>query len=216
MAGFNISEFSSHISKTGTLQTNKFLVEIPTIKLYIDNAGTNTDLERLVTYRAESVHVPGVSLDVQSVHRYGIGPIEKYPTNVNFTENTITFIDDAQNTVWKYMYDWMNVIFQYSNKNRLNRFGSYTLEYKENYAVDIKIAVFGNDGKQVSSIVLVEAFPTALDDVSLSWSTNSSLFRVSARFSFKTWYEEDYSPFTKTVPYDSLTAATIRENRNEQ
>ena len=215
MVGFNISEFSSHISKTGTLQTNKFLVEIPTIKLYTDNGGDNSDLQRLITYRAESVHVPGVSLDVQSVHRYGVGPIEKYPTNVNFTDNSITFIDDAENTVWKYMYDWMNVIFQYSGNDQTNRIGSYTLQYKENYAVDIKISVFGNDGVKVSSIVLVEAFPISLEDVSLSWSTNSSLFKVSARFSFKTWYEETYTPFTQTVPYDPITSM-IRETRNEQ
>jgi hypothetical protein len=187
---FNIARFSSHIKDKGTLQTNKFMVRIlraPSI------LGTNQTIDASIEYRANSVKVPGVNLDTQNVTRYGLGPQQKFPTNVNFTDIDINFVDMTDNAMWKYFANWMNGIFDYAGLGGQNAQASYGVEYKQYYITDISINIFNNDGRLSNVIVLKEAFPTSLSDVSLAWNDNNRLYEFNVRFSFKEWYYEGYS-----------------------
>jgi T4-like virus tail tube protein gp19 len=174
---FNISNFLSEIQKTGVLHTNKFMVDI---------LSGNSDLVKSINLRAENVNIPGVSLDITQVKRYGIGPIQKIATGIIFPDVSISFIDDSVNTVWKYLYQWFNGIFQYTgNSNK----PLYTFSYKDNYVADILIHIYSNDGTEVTRINLKEAFPTILGDVSMGWSNNNQIFKVQANFAYTEWEE---------------------------
>ena len=163
---FNISNFLSEIQKTGVLHTNKFMVDI---------LSGNSDLVKSINLRAENVNIPGVNLDITQVKRYGIGPFQKIATGIIFPDVSISFIDDSVNTVWKYLYQWFNGIFQYTgNSNK----PLYTFSYKDNYVADILIHIYSNDGTEVTRINLKEAFPTILGDVSMGWSNNNQIFKV--------------------------------------
>ena len=175
---FNVSNFLSELKSNGILQTNKFKVDI------IDN---NSSLMQAMNLRAEDVNLPGISLDIQSIRRYGIGPVQKMASGVNFPDVSISFIDDSVNTIWKYLSIWFNTIFQYTgNSNK----PLYALEYKENYVKDIFIHVYGNDGTEVTTVKLKEAFPISLSDTSLSWSNKDSFFKTTATFTYTEWEEE--------------------------
>jgi hypothetical protein len=120
-----------------------------------------------------------------------VGPSQKFPTNVNFTDVDINFLDNNNNAFWKYFAKWMNGIFDYTGVSGGSQ-PSYKVEYKEYYQTDIQIFVFDNAGRQTNAIILKEAFPISLSDVSLSWSENNRLYEFSVRFSFKEWFYSGY------------------------
>jgi hypothetical protein len=174
---FNISKFQQNILNNGILQTNKFIVEIG--KQY-------SNISELINFRAESVNIPGLKLDIASTRRYGIGPIQKIAQNVIFSDIYISFIDDKQNSIWKFLYAWLNNIFQFTGSSNNP---AYTLSYKDDYISDILIHVFDNQGTEVTAIRLKEAFPTTLSDVSVSWAENNGIFRTTATFAYTEWEE---------------------------
>jgi len=184
MAGFNIQEFSNKINQYGTLQNNKFIVTIDKPRTF---QGT-TRIDELFQFRASSVKIPGVTLDLTPTFRYGVGPAQKMPKNVAFTDISITFIEMGNAYIWKTFASWMNEIFDFSDRG-LSTY-KYTAQYKQYYASPtIKIAIYGNSGELVNTIVLKEAYPTSLTDVNLSWNENT-LMNINVTFTFKEWYYE--------------------------
>lgn len=199
--GFNIDSFKTEITGRGTLQTNKFEVLIPLPRVM----GGSTATARMLALRAENVKFPGVNLDLTQVNRYGYGPRIRSPFNVNFNDNSITFIEDEVNTVSKFFYLWMNSIFDYSGVNTgSNVSPTYLVKYRIEYVTDIKIYVYNTAGFLASTVVMKDAYPTNLGDVGLGWSDNNSLFRVNVGFTFKEWYIEQFVQNGR----DKLTAST--------
>ena len=202
---FNIGDYVKNLGQTGVLQTNKFVVQMNAPGLALSTSSTTPSLlstilqatplsgssgiGRLIAMRAESVHIPGATLTAEQNFRYGVGPRQSFPTNINFTESTITFLDDGNNNIWKFIYAWMNLIIAYSNKDQ----PTYTLNYKDEYAQTITIYVLDNAGQNITTIDLLEAFPVSLNDINLSWADNNNLLRVTATFSFTRWNERSIS-----------------------
>jgi hypothetical protein len=195
MAGFNLNNFRSDISKNGVLQTNKFIVAFNSPRCmqnsyFGTNQGTNDVLttERLMQVRAESVKVPGVALLQSDINRYGVGPSQKMPFNARFTENSITFISDRNSQIYMYFYTWMNKIFDFSGSAYESNVGaSYATEYKDNYVTDLHVYVYDNAGNQVNDIVMYRAFPESINDINLSWSDNSNLMKITVSISYRDW-----------------------------
>lgn len=184
---FNIANFSAHINATGTVQTNKFMVELKSPLIF-----GRTEISKIYHLRAKSVRIPGVNFDTQNTNRYGLGPQQKFPTNVVFSDIDITFLDTSNNALWKHFTHWMNGIFDYTGRIGGNE-ASYSMEYKKYYETEIKIYVYGNDGIQSNLIVLKEAFPISVNDVSLSWSENSKLYEFGVKFAYREWYYEGFT-----------------------
>jgi len=188
---FNIADFSNHINNNGTLPINRYLVDV--IAPSFATLRTDVRMNKLMQLRAEQVRVPGISLDTQMTNRYGLGPTQKFPTNVTFQDNNITFIDDANNSIWKFYSNWLNAIFRY--RGNFNGFtGSYELAYKEDYARDMRIRVFDMRGNVVTTIVLKDSYPIAVGDIDLGWSNNNQLFKVNVTFAYRDWYIDQRIP----------------------
>jgi len=193
---FNIANFSANINRYGTLQTNKFSVEIPAPAIF-----GPTEVDRVMHMRAINARIPGIALDLQRVYRYGLGPEQQFPTNVNFTNIHITFIDTSRNMLWKRFSDWINRIFEYSGP-LVGGEASYTVEYKTQYTSDVKIFIFDNDGSKKNTIVMKEAFPISISEIGVSWSENNRLYEFTVGFAFREWYYDDYTrePASRIIP----------------
>jgi hypothetical protein len=183
---FNITQFSSHIKATGTLQTNKFLVDItsPAGSIF----STNFRMNKMMQFRAEQIRIPGLNLGLERVNRYGVGPSQQFPNNVNFQDNNITFLDDGFNSIWKFFSGWMNLIFSYKSSSNTGSIGAYEVAYKTDYARDMRIRVYDNDGMLVTTVVMKDSFPVSVGDVDLNWANNNQLFKVNVTFSYREWY----------------------------
>lgn len=184
--GFNISRFSGNLNRHGTLQTNKFIVRIPPPEIF-----NPSQLDPIIEYRANNVRIPGAALDMQRAFRYGVGPEQKFPTNINFTDINVNFVDTQNKDIWKRFSFWFNGIFDYTGLSGGSQ-ASYKTEYKDYYTTDVEIHVFDNEGNRVNVVVLKEAFPTTLSEVGLSWSENNKLYEFSVGFAFREWYFSGY------------------------
>jgi hypothetical protein len=181
MVGFNIAEFSARINDRGTLQTNKFLVQIN------NPFQINNDLQ----FRASNISMPGVSLKYISTYRYGMGPEQKTPINVSFTDLSITFIEDKQNSIWKFFTTWIDSIFKFQpGTNGTTVAGTtYLSLYKDDYISQVmKILIFDNNGNNVNTINLTQAYPISIGNIELSWAEKSELMKVTVGFTFREWY----------------------------
>lgn len=178
---FNIREFIGNVNRFGTLPTNSYEVVITRPNLLLgESVGSR------LQYRAESCSIPGVTLDTTDVRRWGIGPREKFGTNVSFSDISITFIEEDENNIHKYLYKWMNSIFKFAGRND-NSTPSYYSEYKEDYATTMLIKVFNKSQELSETVELQEVFPTGLSEISLGWADNNQLFKVRASFAFTRW-----------------------------
>jgi hypothetical protein len=197
MASFNIKNFKAEINKSGVLHTNKFEVSFksPLVLQNISIDGINTtDTEKLINLRAENVKIPGIGLLMTDVNRYGVGSMQKMPYSAAFTSNAITFLTDRPNSIHKYFYSWVSLIFDaapnptLSSTDKINTpTASYVTEYKDNYTTDITIKVYDNFGNKIQEIVMFKAFPEALNDVNLNWNDNNNLMKIGVSFSFRDW-----------------------------
>lgn len=183
VTGFNIQDFKSNIDKQGVLQTNRFVITIPKVMAgVVDNVQT-------LQFRAEEIRLPGHTLQTFESHRYGIGPSQKFPTNINFTDASISFIETKHGEIWNHLNRWSRKIFDHggaqNGRDSYFRQESYTLEYKDDYVSDIIIDLFDNQQNKINTITLLDCFPTSVGDVPLSWGLNNNLFRINASFNFR-------------------------------
>ena len=197
---YNISNFIQSIGKSGVLHTNKFEVNFISPKVMQgttitgpNSAATNSDIEDMVRFRAETAKVPGVLLESADVNRYGVGSRQKMPFNATFTDTNITFISDRDGDIYRYFYTWVNSTFDFSGSigsgdiPGTNRFAQYAASYKDDYTTDLIINVYDTSGNIAQSIVMWKAFPISFNEVNLGWAQQNELFKISVSFSFRDW-----------------------------
>ena len=183
MAGFNIAEFSSKINERGTIQNNKFLVKISKPTGSTPDFFLNPYKEEDLIFRAASIEIPGMSFEHTNSHRYGVGPQQKTPRNPNFNDISISFIEDERNAIWKFFSRWINEIFNFDADSK------YVARYKSEYiSPNFEIEIYNNKGLKVTRVILTEAFPSSLGNVSLSWNDKNNHMMVKVGFSFTDWY----------------------------
>lgn len=213
MPGFNINTFKSHINATGTLNNSKFLfnIVVPPGLLYstFNNNGSvsaayGRQSSDLITFRADTVRTPGVSLATSNIFRYGIGPSERKPFNAAFSDISASFIVDKKADIYVFFYSWFNYIFNFSRgaggQNTNGALASYTTAYKNYYSTDIEIILYDDSGvKPVQVFRLLQAFPISLSEIPLSWSDKSSLMKMNVSFTFKEYILDNVNQATYTA-----------------
>jgi hypothetical protein len=166
-------------------------------------------MERLIQIRAEQCRLPGVTYMASDVNRYGIGPMQKMPYNVQFTDTSITFIADKNGDLYRYFYFWFNNIFNYSgtNPDKYNPTATYETEYKDNYCTEIEIRIYDNYGKAIQSVILNKAFPISFNEINLGWNQNNEIMKFVVGFSFRDWTLQDVAatPAQRTINSQTTT-----------
>lgn len=205
--GFDITRFRDQIAKSGTLQTNKFIVELTLPAITGGNLANRSAEGRDLSFRIEKIKLPGLTLNNVDNARYGIGPTQKFPMGIGFTETSMTIIDDRSMDYWLMFSNWIQKIYDYTGPIHGASNPTYGLEYKVNYITDIKISIFNNEGTNFSvlpnanakpdalkngTIILKNAYPTALNDMPLDWAQTNNLFKPVVNFTFQDWYFEGY------------------------
>lgn len=218
---FNVDNFIGNISRFGVMQTNKFEVAMNLPRLLRGNPNYS-ELPRLLIDRAHDIRVPGVVMDTYENRRYGVGPKQKTASNISFNDIGITFLETSENEIYKFFYDWTNLIFDFSGSDVGGEIPpSFTAQYRDNYTTDIVIAVYNNTGRSagapvvsppppaaaegeiivtaqaptatpVSIIELFEAYPISVSDIDMGWSNNNALYKVGVSIAFSRWRISKY------------------------
>jgi hypothetical protein len=213
---FSINEFRANVAAGGgLLKNNKFLIRItPPVALAGNSAfGANRFLE----YYAETVNLPGISLQTSEIRRQGIGNIERNVWGAAFTDCNIAFRVDQKTQIWNLFQTWMNTIYNFNLDNSNGKQGTlFELEYKDNFATTLSIFVYNeiHPENPVVTIDLIDAFPLSMSDMDLNWGGNE-LIKLNVRFNFRSWNLRDNGTAIQQTSnfepaqYDALGNVTI-------
>lgn len=186
----SINQLRSQLTKTDILSTNLF---------YVSFAGLSAPASQTMSLLCHQTSLPGVSFGTSETRRYGYGPVEKKPTFPIFTDLSMTFIGDGRGVVHKMFYNWMNTMVRFDSPTAAawgpaatgSAFNStslpYEVSYKDNYSTTITITAVDRSNQEIIIIDLLEAYPIALGDISMSWSDTDSLMNIPVTFTFMNW-----------------------------
>lgn len=201
-SGFNVQSFISSVSKNGIMRNNKFLVRIPMPRgMLQSNASARLQsTSRFIELWCESTNIPGVSLSTNEIRRYGYGNVEKKPyVSINNDVN-FSFLSDGDGEIWSFFQQWIRMIVNYDMRNGIDPptkngvlpgQNPWELAYKYEYVSDVEVIVFNEQGNDVLTVVLREAYPTFVGDVQLNWGDTNNIARIPVTMTVYDWYNID-------------------------
>lgn len=192
---FNLDSFKSEIKRNSILSTNAYLITFapfneksPHLTKHIRN---NSDS---IVLRCDSAVLPGVFLLTESnIRRYGYGPVETVPYNVQFGRLSLTWIVDKNANIVNFFNDWMSTIVNFDSKggsdmssiSENTQSNPYEVGYKDSYTNSVmNIFVYDQQNSTVIQYSIYDAYPLDVQDVPLSWSETNQMLKYSVDFAY--------------------------------
>jgi hypothetical protein len=170
------NKFKSFVKTEGLATGSKFNIILPPIEGVIGNL---SDL----SMQCEIASLPGTNIMTSEIRTFGETTELAY--GITYPPINLTFFVSNKFDTKKYFEGWQNVVF-----NRLNRCPGYY----DNYAKPITIIVSDKSGKtDTYKLVLHEAYPKSIQDISLSYS-DSAPIKLSVMIQYKWWSNNDNDP----------------------
>lgn len=169
-------KFKSFVKTEGLATGSKFNIILPTIE---GVKGNSSDL----SMQCEIASLPGTNIMTSEIRTFGETTELAY--GITYPPINLTFFVSNKFDTKKYFEGWQNVVF-----NRLNRCPGYY----DDYARPITIIVSDKSGKtDTYKLVLHEAYPKSIQDISLSYS-DSAPIKLSVMIQYKWWSNNDNDP----------------------
>lgn len=195
---FDIQEFKSIVNHNGGLKrANHFLVEFPVprglTKVITPFTGGSNGI---LSYYCKTAVLPGIGILTQDIYRYGYGPIERKPYGTIVNDAMVAVYIDGNNRVRTWFNHWTRLVVNSHTErgimsmNSVNAANAYEFEYKQNYAVDIRVSAFDPEGNETTRVVLVEAWPNFIGDIMVDWDAKNTHMIMPISLTFRDWYEE--------------------------
>ena len=170
-AKFNITDFKSGISKTGLEPARSSLFKF---QLSGQFATALTDIEFLC--RATSL--PG--LTITPIERQYLGRTVKIPGDITFAELAITLVNDTSYKLRNAFEVWMAQINSHEENKR--HFGA---SFGSETATLTLSTLEPKAGSVTQSYSFVNAWPTVIDPIELSWDTASDIEEFGVTFAYQ-------------------------------
>ena len=150
----NINEFKSAVHKNDLERPNLYAVNISIPKAVRDSSVYSTmagkiDNGKLLTLFCKGANLPGVSLNLAAVQRYGIGPSVKMPVGGVLNDINLTFMNDASGWVYGFFSLWMNKIYYQRGQGTIDNLpgieNTYELGFKQEYQTDMTLTTYKSE-----------------------------------------------------------------------
>lgn len=191
---FNIEAFKGEVAaRNGVMKPSRFMLEIPSPPTYLVPTATG----RSLSFWCEAANHPGYQLMMGDVRRWTYGPHEKRPFGPNIIPFQTLFLADADGRNIRFFHSWLNnIVAHYVGQNgtmesaaqEAGYLSPYEVRYKREYARDIHVHQYREDGAEVIHYVLREAFPSNVPDIPLSWDASHAHMRFPVVFDYLDWY----------------------------
>jgi len=157
---------------TGYVRPTKYMVHIGPTKMTIPNF-----LPRDVGYSCSTATLPGMALSTFEI-RQDKAHQTKRPYDKTFDAVNLTFQVSNDMKERKMFESWINAIYDI-DKN--------TFEYPENYFSSIKIKQLSNDKNILRTVELIDAYPTNMSAITLSYDTENTIETFEVQFAYTNW-----------------------------
>lgn len=170
-----LSDFKARMDQFGGPdRPNMFMVEFfPT-----SNA---IQFEGNLRFFCKSVSFPGITLATKQVRPNSHGPVFEMPYAKQYHNVSCVFILDSKNKILKWFHTWQKSVY---GEDQTLRY----LRGPNGYGANITITKFSPYDKKVRYVCeLSDAYPTELQDVTMSWDENNSYSQLPVTFAFSTY-----------------------------
>lgn len=193
----NIDEFKSQFADL--LRPNLFEVEIK-----LPNSLKNNE-DKLISCMAKSTSFPFGKVKFQENRRYG----KKYNivTNYDYDSISVNFLLDSNGKIIDLFKQWKNLIVT----------DDFKAGYFDSYKGEVTIRMFDRQLRSVYEVKLLEAYPSAISNISLDYDSTTSISNFEVTFDYtsiqNTYNGKDYKinineDLLKEI---NLKSQTIRE-----
>jgi hypothetical protein len=174
MANFSIDNFKSEVFSRGLAKRNRFEVELPSIPGWED------------VYRLSSLFCEIAAFPPLSIINRGLkiqGPIYQRGTSVDYGGTILlTFLVDRDMLIRKFFEVWSTLIIEPA---------TFNVGYHSDYVRNIILRQLDDKEQLTYQLSLIDAYPSAIGQMDLNQSEQSSFHRLNISFSYRYW-ESDY------------------------
>ena len=197
IVSFDINNFRTELNNFGALPTHSYLVRFAPFKpsglTRALNSYTTINKDKLIM-RCDNAILPGVSLiKEEAIRRYGYGPTETVPYNVNFGDFTLQWIVDSNSEIVDFFNKWINLIVNHDSRGgadmtstgEFNNYQPYEVGFKDDYS-NSKVSVFVYD-RQLNTTIeysIFDAFPISIQSINLAWGDENQMLKYNVTFAF--------------------------------
>lgn len=179
---FNVGNFASSIGKTGVAKASHYVCNIS----FPAGSGIQANIEDL-SIRAESVELPGRSIQAISYRDYGTPREIGYSSM--YTPITITFLCSANMQERRIFNTWQDLILGDHRTVSGHAGGnSFDVGYYDDYVADIDISQYDESGEKTFNVKMVEAYPRTVNAVTLSYASDE-LVKLTVQFQYRFFKE---------------------------
>lgn len=174
--GFNVNNMVSSLNKTGLAKASHFEVFI--------SGGGDIETERELSYRAETVDVPGRSLSTVEHKFKNYGPINKVPYGQIYGDVTVQFLVSQDMREKEYFEIWQEKMVGTGAFSEGE--SQYNVKYFDDYAGTVEIRQYGSHGQLHSIHTLNQAYPIIVNPITMGWAEEGAV-RLGVTFSYKNY-----------------------------
>jgi len=176
---FRVDDLKAQMSsRGGPARANRYRVYFPQLDF-----GSETEA---LSVMCDSVGFPG--RQILTTERFTDMKARKIAYGFAAEDLEISFILMNDWSAWRYLNDWHSRVI-----GNINELGGYTVNFKSDYSRDIEVEHLTADSEasaqSVKRVILENAYPSTLNTIELSNSSENEIIRVSASFSYDNWSE---------------------------
>lgn len=160
----SINDFIQNFGTQGFSRPNLFNVQITADFI-------NTEQSKMLTYGCLSCSLPGITFNETSYSNAGYN--QKFVASADFDTITLTFYLDEENIIKDLFDEWKAKIFDDDGYG-----------YKRDYVSDIVINRMRRDGTIYDTKTIIDAYPTNVEPIELSWESRDEVNRLAVAFNF--------------------------------
>lgn len=192
---FNVSDFSSQISKRGLAVNNLFVLSITPPRGFGDNITTQE-----LTFFSKSVKVPDNTIGMQGTKPIGYGPTQSYAMGMDHDTLAVEFMADAQMHVLSYFHKWQQLVYNYNSASgplaSNNGQMVYEMGYKKEYcAPTITVDVYSSHTDKIAyQFKYFNCWPMSIAHPTLSWENQAELMVIPVQFKYSNFSVSGAAP----------------------
>lgn len=181
-----ISSFNKELARPNRFEVNFYIP--PALLPYYKGGASNLSL------RCEQAELPSRALATLD-RKIGTVPVQKFPYLSMYNDINLSLIVGGDMSE-KLLFDaWLEMINPTSNFN---------FRYKRNYATQMTIKQFDLSGKETYNVMLIDAFPIAVNQLDLDWS-NDGYHKLNVVFAYTYWTNTTLSNIGRNIGTQILT-----------
>ena len=135
-----------------------------------------------LSWMVDNVSLPGRQLS--SSDRYTDMRVSKIAYAFINEDITMTFLLSNNFESWNFLKEWQDDVI-----TNMGELGGYKVRFKRDYSKDFIIKALDMNDKTTKEIKVLGAYPTSLQSIELSNSSENEVIRCTATFSYETWQE---------------------------